>query len=409
MARLTAQTKAKRLALKPAPERPELAERSFRQAAAWIVLCLVLIGDLGLGWDRRWHDILGRDQFWIPPHILMYTAVGGTGLIALFVVLLETRRYYQKRPGVDDASTVRVLRYFHAPLGFVLLGFGTLNDIIAAPLDNYWHQLYGIDVTLWSPFHLMGVFGAITVGLGIIYTFASEAAYEREANTRRRFLGFNAAEWGIMVLLAGYQELVPPALTAFTSISLGRVQLLTYPLILALTTSLCLISAYLCIRKQGATTITALIFWVMSALTELFVALAIRFMANRLGLIYRVGRSPIYNVTLALLPILTVLCALLIEATVHWQRRSGKSKNGELRGAWILGIIIAVPAVVIPPAIVYAFNTFAPSIPMPPDIGWVLKPGPLDMLVSLPPAMLVGAVMAYLGTVFGDIWHWSKQ
>jgi hypothetical protein len=31
------------------------------------------------------------------------------------------------------------------------------------------------------------------------------------------------------------------------------------------------------------------------------------------------------------------------------------------------------------------------------------------MLLSLPLAMLVGAIMAFVGTILGDIWHWNKQ
>ena len=153
---------------KPASMRPDLTERRIRQVCAWIVLFLLLEAELGLAWDRRWHDYVGRDQFWIPPHIMMYVGIGGTGLIALFVVLVDTLRYRQKKAGVDDSSTVSILGLFHAPLGFILLGVGTLIDLIAAPFDNYWHELYGIDVTLWTPFHLMGALGGVMAGIGII-------------------------------------------------------------------------------------------------------------------------------------------------------------------------------------------------------------------------------------------------
>src|SRR5207248_11285457 len=125
--------------------------------------------EFGLAWDRNWHDYLGRNQFWIPPHMMMYTGMGATGLAALIMVLVETIRYRQRKPGVDANSTVRMLRFFFARLGFMILGFGTLLDLLAAPLDNYWHTLYGIDVTLWSPFHLMGMAGSILAGVGLLY------------------------------------------------------------------------------------------------------------------------------------------------------------------------------------------------------------------------------------------------
>jgi hypothetical protein len=68
-----------------------------------------------------------------------------------------------------------------------------------------------------------------------------------------------------------------------------------------------------------------------------------------------------------------------------------------------------LPAVVIPPALVHAITLLAPFIPLPPDVVHVLEPGWLDMLISLPLAMLVGAIAASIGTVFGDIWRWNKQ
>ena len=120
--------------------------------------------ELGLAWDRQWHDLIGRDSFWIPPHIMMYSGIGGAGLVALAVVLVDTLRYFQQAPGVDDRSTLTVLRFFHAPFGYVMLGFGALIDLLAAPFDNWWHSLYGIDVTLWSPFHLMGTVGGLVEG-----------------------------------------------------------------------------------------------------------------------------------------------------------------------------------------------------------------------------------------------------
>lgn len=410
MVRAIAQTKGKRASHKSASMRPDITERRIRQVSAWIVLCLLLLAEFGLAWDRRWHDMVGRDQFWIPPHIMMYTGIAGAGLIALIVVLVDTLRYYQKKAGVDDSSTVNILWFFHAPLGFILLGIGMLIDAIAAPLDNYWHVLYGVDVTFWAPFHLMGHLGAVIGVLGIIYAFASEATYERQVEQPSpRLLGLNGPEWGIVVLLAGFQEVILPALTAFIPIMLGPVQLITYPLILALTASLFPISLYLCIRKPGITLLMILILWPLTLATETFTPLALRFMVARLGLTYRLGREPIFDVTIAMLPLLYLIGALLVEAAAYWQRRSGAARNEELRGTWLLGVLIAVPAVVIPPGIAHAFSLWAPAIPLPPDVVHVLEPGWLAMLLTLPIAMLVGAIMASLGTVFGDIWHWNRR
>ncbi len=410
MAHGMAQGKEKAASYKLASMRPDLTERRIRQSSGWIMLCLMLLAELGLAWDRRWHDIVGRDHFWIPPHIMMYTGIGGAGLITLGIVLVDTWRYYQKKAGVDDSSTISVLGFFHAPLGFILLGCGMLIDAIAAPFDNYWHELYGIDVTFWSPFHLMGHLGATIGGIGIIYAFAAQATHERQVeHPSPRLLGLNGPEWAVIILLAAFMEIILPALTAFIPVVLGPVQLLSYPLILVITASFFLVSAYLCMRRPGIALLTVLILWPLSTATELFTPFALRFMATRLGLTYRLGREPIVDVTLALLPVFYLVCALMVEAAVAWQRRSGNAGNEDLRGAWLLGILMAIPAVVIPPGIVHALRLWAPGIPLTPDVIQVLQPTWLNMLITLPIAMLVGAIMAYLGTAFGDIWHWNTQ
>jgi hypothetical protein len=394
---------------RPASLELEYPEHLFRRRSAWIILCLLLFGELGLAWDRRWHDYLGRDQFWIPPHLMMYTAIGCTGLIALFVVLLETRRYYHKKPGVDDNTTIGILGYFHAPLGFTMLGFGALTDLIAAPFDNYWHQLYGIDVTLWSPFHLMGVFGAITAGLGIVYIFSSETAYERSLKRRSStFLGFNGSEWGVIVLLAAFQELLIPALTAFVAIPLGPVQLLTFPISMTVAASVCLIAVYQTIRKPGVVILTTLIIWIMSILTEAYVIAGLHTMASIQGLFFRVGRPLYYNITLALVPIFFLISAGIVEVFAYWQRRTNRTDHGGLRNAWLIGVCIAIPAIVVPPALVYILSNWM-HIPLAFDSYIVLQPSLLDMLVTVPFAMLVGVILAFVGEVFGDIWHWNKQ
>ncbi len=116
-----------------------------------------------------------------------------------------------------------------------MLGFGALTDLVAAPLDNYWHTLYGIDVTLWSPFHIMGTLGGILEGVGILYIFGSEIVSERASpKPPRRYLGFSLLEWGTLAVLAAYMNLTIPALTAFIPVALGPVQLYTYALPLAL-------------------------------------------------------------------------------------------------------------------------------------------------------------------------------
>jgi len=47
------------------------------RAALWVLLGANLLAGWGVQWDIMWHVLLGRDSFWIPPHVMTYG--GGTG------------------------------------------------------------------------------------------------------------------------------------------------------------------------------------------------------------------------------------------------------------------------------------------------------------------------------------------
>ncbi|MBI4588922.1 MAG: hypothetical protein HY725_08780 [Candidatus Rokubacteria bacterium] len=39
------------------------------------MLAAKLWGGWGVTWDIQWHVLIGRDSFWIPPHLMTYSAV----------------------------------------------------------------------------------------------------------------------------------------------------------------------------------------------------------------------------------------------------------------------------------------------------------------------------------------------
>ena len=387
-------------------------ERRLRRVGAWFLLYLALQAELGLAWDRNWHDLIGRDQFWTLPHIMLYAGIGGAGLVALIVITADTLRYKLKKPGVDDTSTIRIFT-FHAPLGYVLLGFGALIDLVAAPFDNYWHQLYGIDVTLWSPFHIMGTLGSIIVGVGIIYVFASEVVIERQAaragHPPRRFLGCRALEWGTLAVLAAYMNLTIPALTAFVAIPLGPLQLFTYPFALALAGGFSLVSAVQLTRKPGSATITALLLCIETLYTQAFVPFAISTSVALLGISYRfVDRRPAFNLTLALIPLLFLISAVLIDWLTYRHQQRHKATLDILPGTWLLAIVIALPAVVIPPLLIMIVSVIPAFSPLPAGM-FALQAQWLDMLIALPVTLLIAIAAIECGKVFGDIWYMNQR
>ena len=387
----------------------DVVERRLRQVSAWLVLYFLMQAELGLAWDREWHDLIGRDQFWIPPHIMLYTGVGFTGLIALLVILLDTRRYYQGKAGVDDTSTVRIFSYFRGPLGFAILGFGALNDLLAAPFDNYWHQLYGIDVTLWSPFHIMGTIGGVVMGLGGIYAFASEARIERQKGTKPAFL-LNGPEWGILLLFTAFVGITQLSLTAFAPVAFGTWQFPIYALPLVAVAGFCLVGAVQSTRKPGAATLTALLVWLLALVTQSFVPWALVYTVARLHLAFRfVNRTPSFNVALAYMPVLFLVCALLVDAIIllHY-RRYGEIKSISRPYLMLMSGVLAVLTTVIPVALVQVL-LLVPTIKLHPDSIKILTVSWPEMLLALPFVFLLGVFTSTIGSVLGDIWHFNRK
>lgn len=138
--------------------------RVLRRRVLWALLGGGLLGTWGVGWDIRWHILIGRDSFWIAPHVMTYTSVAAAAALSLGVLVLET---WRARAGRAAADTVAIVG-LHGTRGFHLAWWGIALTILAAPIDDLWHRAFGIDVTLWSPPHLLGFAGADLHGLGCL-------------------------------------------------------------------------------------------------------------------------------------------------------------------------------------------------------------------------------------------------
>lgn len=136
-------------------------------------LAALIVGLVGLGlgltgssWDVAWHRALGRDTFWSPPHVLMYVGTMLVGVSALIALAAAMR-------GRAPATTELRVGPLHVERGLAMVGFGALVIIAAAPIDDLWHNLFGRDVDIWSPPHLVAVAGAVLAYSGLAAAVAS--------------------------------------------------------------------------------------------------------------------------------------------------------------------------------------------------------------------------------------------
>jgi hypothetical protein len=181
--------------------RSETSSRSEGVLAARWPLYAVLGASLGivvgLIWDISWHRSIGRDTFWSPPHVLEQLSAMVAGLSCGWVVLNTTFR----GTAADHAASVRFWG-FRGPLGAWLCIWGTLTMLASAPLDNWWHNAYGLDVKIMSPPHFVLSWGMVGIQAGAI--LMALARQNRATPDESRRLGLlYALSSGILLTMHG--------------------------------------------------------------------------------------------------------------------------------------------------------------------------------------------------------------
>src|SRR4051794_1250665 len=136
----------------------------------------LLIAVFGMYWDISLHIDQGRDPGPLanPAHYFILAGLFGVllaGVIGLALPKKPTRTSYEIAPG------------WHAPIGALMITICGASSLLAFPLDDIWHRIFGQDVTLWGPTHLMLIGGASLSVLGA-WALHAEGDEERKAAGR---------------------------------------------------------------------------------------------------------------------------------------------------------------------------------------------------------------------------------
>ena len=109
---------------------------------------------VGMYWDIALHIDEGRDAGPLanPAHYLILA-----GLFGVFAAGVLAMAMPREEPG---AAAVSVGWGWRAPVGGLLMAACGAFALAGFPLDDVWHRLFGQDVTLWGPTHLMLIGGA---------------------------------------------------------------------------------------------------------------------------------------------------------------------------------------------------------------------------------------------------------
>jgi hypothetical protein len=131
---------------------------AFPSAVATVSL---LTAVFGMYWDISIHIDNGRDPGPLanPAHYFILAGLFGIFSAGFFAMVLPKEK--------PSRVAVRIGRDWWAPLGGVLICACGAFSLIGFPLDDIWHRLFGQDVTLWGPTHLMLIGGAAMTLVGI--------------------------------------------------------------------------------------------------------------------------------------------------------------------------------------------------------------------------------------------------
>jgi hypothetical protein len=145
------------------------ASRFFQRQTglpAWAALPSAVLGIslltavTGMYWDISLHIDNGRDAGPLanPAHYLILVGLYGALLAGALSMALARER--------PSESAVYLGSGWWAPAGGVMIAACGAFALTGFPLDDLWHRLFGQDVTLWGPTHLMLIGGGSLATLG---------------------------------------------------------------------------------------------------------------------------------------------------------------------------------------------------------------------------------------------------
>lgn len=144
----------------------EKAVKSVRLIPTYVIATVFasLSVVVGLLWDISWHISIGRDGLFSPPHLAIYLGAVIAGVFSGYNVLRVS--FFGTKE--EKASYVKFWGIFYSSLGAMFCIWGAFAMLTSAPFDDWWHNTYGLDVTILSPPHTVLALGIIMVQFGAL-------------------------------------------------------------------------------------------------------------------------------------------------------------------------------------------------------------------------------------------------
>ena len=200
---------------------------------------------LGMMWDIALHADDGRDEGPLanPAHYLILAGLFGVFAAGVLAMTLPKG----ERPG---PAAVKLGKDWYAPIGGVLMAAAGAFALLGFPLDDMWHRMFGQDVTLWGPTHLMLIGGAgmTLIGQAILLAEAMRAQ-------RRERSGDDTPALAVMLRRVGLMGGLLIGLSTFQAefdFGVPQFQAIFHPILIALAAGIGLVAARIWIGRGGA-------------------------------------------------------------------------------------------------------------------------------------------------------------
>ncbi len=167
----------------------------FIYATAFASLSIVV----GLIWDISWHMSIGRDGLLSPPHLAIYLGAVVAGFFSGYQVL-KTSFW---GTSLEKQRSVKFWGVFYGSLGALFCIWGCIAMLTSAPFDDWWHNTYGLDVTILSPPHSVLALGMMIVQVGAmvsVLALQNQTSTDATKSSRLR----NRVLRAIFVITAGF-------------------------------------------------------------------------------------------------------------------------------------------------------------------------------------------------------------
>jgi hypothetical protein len=202
----------------------------------------LLTAVFGMYWDISLHIDNGRDPGPLANPAHYFILVGLFGVLAAGVLSIALTG--DEKP---SKAAIRLPNGWWAPLGaVVVIACGSVS-LLAFPLDDVWHRLFGQDVTLWGPTHLLLIGGA---SFSILGQWILDVEGRRAAK--------NPAREGSIFVYVRNVSLVGSLLVGLSTFqaefdfSVPQFRLVWQPLLLALAAGMGLVAARVRLGRGGA-------------------------------------------------------------------------------------------------------------------------------------------------------------